>query len=432
MFKIFLRLYLLLTVAYAGATYIIDSTAMKYFEPEIARYNDELLRGQVHALLIVLRPQNRAERAAQIAAWQPDYGLQLTLLERSALTLTTAEQLDLRTGKFISREKYTHFIAPLDPPDGTQYLDIKFPPEPPTFLYANVVAYLFLATLLGGTLLIWVRPHWRDLEILRAAANRFGTGNFAARALVGKGSNVRELAQHFNDMAECTQQLIAAQRELTNAVSHELRTPIARLAFEVDLLATAVEEAPRQQLLGEMRDDLRELEDMVSELLTYARLEHPQLELVAESVDVDNWLASVLGAVALEAEANNIECRIVAGDLTAIDIEPRFMARALINLLRNAIHYARARVEVRVWRNANGEYQLAVDDDGPGVPVADRQRVFEPFTRLDESRSRTTGGFGLGLAIVRRIAEWHRGSVAIMDSALGGARFTVCWPRAAR
>ena len=430
MLKIFLRLFILLTIAYAVGVNLVERAVLKYFDTEIALYNDELLRGQVNTLLTVLRPQSPEQRLAQLAIWQPDYGLQLRLLDRSDLTLTEGEQIKLRAGQFISRDKYTHFIAPLDPPAGRQYLDINFPPEPPRFSYANISAYLLLAALLGATLLIWVRPHWRDLEVLRAAANRFGTGDFAARAAVSKRSNVRELAEHFNHMAERTQQMIAAQRELTNAVSHELRTPIARLAFEIDLLANVDDEPARGQLLDEMRDDLRELEDMVSELLTYARLEHPQLKLVAESVDAQNWLASVVGALALEAEANGIECHIVADAVATIYIEPRFMARAVLNLLRNAIHYAQRRVELHIQFFAAGEYELWVDDDGPGIPAADRERIFEPFTRLDESRNRATGGVGLGLAIVRRIAEWHRGGITVTDSPLGGARFILRWPSA--
>jgi len=249
-----------------------------------------------------------------------------------------------------------------------------------------------------------------------------------ARALVTKGSSVRELAQHFNQMAERISQLIGSQRELTNAVSHELRTPIARLAFELDMVKHENDESARQLLLTEMRSDLQELEAMVSELLTYARLEYPDLKLVAEPVEVRAWLGSVVGAVALEAEAGDIECDAVA-ELDTMAADPKFMARAALNLLRNAIHYARGKVRVTLTKSeSEGCYRLLVDDDGPGVPALERERVFEPFTRLDESRNRATGGFGLGLAIVRRIAQWHYGTVEIFDSPLGGCRVVLSWP----
>ncbi|KAG1244107.1 hypothetical protein G6F65_021995 [Rhizopus arrhizus] len=103
------------------------------------------------------------------------------------------------------------------------------------------------------------------------------------------------------------------------------------------------------------------------------------------------------------------------------------MTRALLNLLQNAIRHAGGRVQVSLTSPAPQEYVLTVDDDGPGVPPADRERIFEPFIRLDESRDRGTGGTGLGLAIVSRVARWHHGMALATDSPLGGARFVVSW-----
>ncbi|MGE8636286.1 MAG: ATP-binding protein, partial [Achromobacter piechaudii] len=110
-----------------------------------------------------------------------------------------------------------------------------------------------------------------------------------------------------------------------------------------------------------------------------------------------------------------------------VRLHPRYMTRALLNLLQNAIRHAGGRVQVALTSPAPHEYVLTVDDDGPGVPGADRERIFEPFIRLDESRARVTGGTGLGLAIVSRVARWHNGAAAVSDSALGGARFEIRW-----
>jgi two-component system sensor kinase ParS len=426
--RLFWRLFLLLSVGYGLSWWAVDYAANVMMEKTGQFYNDELLRGQVYELVRALRPLSPTEREQHLALLRPHYGLQLALVDIGTLALSNDEQAALRADRFISRKEFTEFFAPLDPPAGPQQLRIAFPAEPGWLLYANIVAYLTLASLVGCILLVWVRPHWRDLEALRAAANQFGNGNLAARAQVGKSSNVRELAGQFNQMADRTQHLIAAQRELTNAVSHEFRTPIARLAFELDLVADATDERTRGRHLGEMRADLQELEDMVSELLTYARLEHPEVSVAAVSVDAQSWLESVLGAVALEAEAKGVACTVTANGLISVTLEPRFMARAVINLLRNAIRYARKSVEVGVERSEGGGFRLVVDDDGPGIPESDRLRIFEPFTRLDESRARLTGGFGLGLAIVRRIAQWHRGTVEVRESPLGGARFVLSWP----
>ena len=107
--------------------------------------------------------------------------------------------------------------------------------------------------------------------------------------------------------------------------------------------------------------------------------------------------------------------------------EPRFMARAVTNLVRNAAKHASRRVRVG-YDTTGQDCRIHVDDDGPGIAAADRERIFEPFVRLDTSRSRDTGGYGLGLAIVRRVAAWHGGGVSVESSVLGGARFTISWP----
>lgn len=430
MLRLFFRLYVLMAIGLASSLWLVNKAVDAYFSPYVAYANQEAVRGQMYALLTALRPQTPAERQRQIEAWQPHYGLKLTLLNDPApLAFTAAEHELLDTGRFIFRNDYSTFIAALDPPAGMQYLMVDMPAEPTTLTATKLTVYTVLGILLACVLIVWVRPHWRDLEILRKTANRFGAGELSARAEVAKGSSVRELAQHFNQMAERIAQLIGGQRELTNAISHELRTPIARLSFELDLVKHERAETVRADLLADMRSDLQELEAMVSELLTYARLEHPELQLVAEPVDARAWLASVLGAVTLEAEANGIVCSADETTLDSVALEPKFMARALLNLLLNAIHYARTRVTVKLQQAESANtYELIVDDDGPGIPLQDRTRVFEPFTRLDESRNRATGGFGLGLAIVRRVAEWHGGSVEIVDSPLRGCRIVLSWP----
>lgn len=432
MFKLFLRLFVLMAVGYAVCIWLVTHVGEAILVKRLDHYNDELLRGQVYELIGQLRPLSPEQRPKQLDLIRPHYGLQLALVDRATLSLTPPEKKKLDAGQFISREDYTEFWAPVDDPSGAQLLHIAFPLEPPLLMYANIAAYIMLATLLGSVLMTWVWPHWRDLENLRTAAGLFGAGQLTARAQVGKRSSVRGLADHFNHMADRTQQLIVSQRELTNAVSHELRTPISRIEFELNLLAGASDEAMRQRLLAGMRSNVQELETMVSELLTYARLEHADLQIAREAVDARSWLASVVDAARPEGQARGVSCDALftdsSGAVESMDIEPQFMARALLNMLRNACRYAKQRVQVSVTLAADGCWQLCVDDDGPGIPAADRVRIFEPFTRLQQDRGRDTGGVGLGLAIVRRVAEWHQGSVEAVDSPLGGARFVLKWP----
>ena len=230
-------------------------------------------------------------------------------------------------------------------------------------------------------------------------------------------------------MAERIAALIENQRSLTNAVSHELRTPLARLAFEVDLLRQDRSGARREHILQDMQADIDELESMVAELLVYARLERPTDDMMPqETIDARDWLGDTLAQVDHLAQARAVRC-VVHGDCPPqVRLHRRYMSRALLNLVQNAVRYASRLVHVSLAARADGAYELIVDDDGPGIPARDRDKIFEPFIRLDESRDRGTGGAGLGLAIVQRVAAAHHGDISVHGSPLGGARFILRWP----
>lgn len=420
MLRLFLRLYVILALGLAGAIWLVNYTFDELLPDANETYSREILRGPAYGLVEQLRPLLGEARQARLAELQRHYGLHLKLIEKDALALTEREQKLLTDGSLLVRGDFSEFITPID--GGAQLLEIKLPQEPKIYLWA----YVLLGLCLAIVLYFWVRPHWRDLEHIRLAAQRFGDNDLGSRILLPRRSTVRELAGHFNQMAERIESLIANQRELTNAVSHELRTPIARLSFELDQLKQQAD--PRQclALITDMYADLGELEEMVSELLTYASLERGATQVTQENIEAHSWLDSVIGSVALEAEAAGVQLLLRTCEVDYIRIEPRFMARAVINLLRNAIRYADRRVEVSLVKFGTG-YEVRVNDDGPGVPVEGRGKIFEPFLRLDASRDRRTGGFGLGLALVRRVCQWHGGQVEVLDSEWGGASFRMTW-----
>ncbi|UCR85219.1 ATP-binding protein [Pseudomonas chlororaphis] len=423
MLRLFLGLYIVLAIGFAGAITAVDHIFTAILEDPLEAYNRDAVRGPAYSLVEQLRPFDSVERKRQLQGLQPHYGLQLRLVNADALGLSAREQALLASNQLVVRQEFTEFIASID--QGPQLLSIKLPEEPSLTRFYTITAYVFLAALVGIALYFWVRPHWRDLEQLRLAAERFGDNDLSARLHLSRRSNIRELAEHFNRMASRIEGLIANQRELTNAVSHELRTPIARLSFELDQLKQS-DPKHNRELIADMYADLGELEEMVSELLTYASLEHGATVINRETIQAHSWLDSVVGSVALEAEAAGVQILIRTCEVECISIEPRFMARAVINLLRNAIRYAERRVEVSLVRVGQG-YEVQVNDDGPGVPVEGRKKIFEPFSRLDASRDRRTGGFGLGLALVRRVSQSHGGQVEVTDSQWGGASFRMTW-----
>lgn len=424
MLRLFLGLYLVLAVGLVLALQTVEHTFNALLDGQMQAYNREAVRGQAWSLVEQLRGLEGPARAQQLEALRPHYGLGLSLPEADQLALDDREKALLAEGKLVIRDEYTQFISSID--GGSQLLSIKLPAEPSLMPFYICAAYLMLAGLIGIVLFFWVRPHWRDLEKLRLAAERFGDNDLSSRIQLSKRSNIRDLAEHFNLMAARIEGLIANQRELTNAVSHELRTPIARLSFELDQLKQQPDPAQNRELIADMYADLGELEEMVSELLTYASLERGATVITRENIQASSWLDSVVGSVALESEAAGVQLLIVECQVDEVRIEPRFMARAVINLLRNAIRYADERVEVSLVRTGD-HYEVRVNDDGPGVPLDGREKIFEPFSRLDASRDRRTGGFGLGLALVRRVSQSHGGQVEVMDSPWGGASFRMTW-----
>jgi two-component system sensor kinase ParS len=402
--------------------YLLDSVS--------ADLSYQAVRGQMHVLrteLDSIAPAARAERLRDDI--QPLYGLGLGLLADADVTPSTEEQRQLATLGIIMRDDYNVYLAPLAG-QPRQWLEVRLPRAPVLERWVTVGVWTALSLIVGIILLLlWALPLWRDLDRLRNATLRMGQGDLGARVRLSRLAGMRHVGESFNQMAERISALVENQRSLTNAVSHELRTPLARLSFEVAMLGQDQHLPKRHQILRDMQADICELETLVAELLVYARLERPTDDTVRlETVDTCDWLGEALAQVAHQAEARAIQCHVHRDYPPRVRLHPRYMSRALLNLVQNAVRYASRHVEVKLTQCPSGGFELIVDDDGGGIAPADRTRVFEPFIRLDESRDRGTGGAGLGLAIVWRVAASHGGGIEIHDSPLGGARFVLRWP----
>ena len=228
-------------------------------------------------------------------------------------------------------------------------------------------------------------------------------------------------------MAGRTETLVRTQRELLQAVSHELRTPLSRMRFAIDLIATAEDEAERMERLESLDAATLELDDLVGELLSYVRMESADApELARQPVAVREAFQALIEKHA----ALHPDVQFAASDNLddlAVNVDPTSFDRAIGNLLSNAGRFAQHRVTVNAAR-VNGYTTIDVDDDGTGIPESDRQRVFEPFVRLDDRGSRR--GAGLGLALVKRIVTSHGGQVEVLTNADGGCRIRSTWPTA--
>ena len=349
----------------------------------------------------------------------PDAGrlkaAQLAELERGDIATLDREGGGLRVMKHL---RGSPFVAVLDHP-GPDMKRMRLL----TYAINWAVEFAIVAVLV----FFWVRPFWRELHRLHVAAEEVGAGRFYPALKVGRFSPLRAFAEAFRAMAGRIAALLQSHRTLTNAVSHELRTPLARLRFSHSLAREEASAEGKDRYLLRMEDDIAEIDSLTTELLDYAKLERGAPTILQLDVPAHAWLEDVLADARNGRGTPTPPLEIKASiELESLRCEPRYMARALVNLVRNARAHARSTIAVSVLRTGD-RTEIRVDDDGQGIPPSERERLFEPFARIDDSRDRGSGGFGLGLAIVRQVARWHGGDASIADSPLGGARVSIRW-----
>ncbi|MCM8614146.1 ATP-binding protein [Accumulibacter sp.] len=433
--RLFFNFYLLVMGSFVAIAIFADfviSTAVKGITDD---YTSRFMRGTVLLIEEELFRRPRSEWMRTIKALDQKFAYRLDIVDRWTLMLPPKEAEKLDSGELAidaqgdiiyHRLKQTPqilVVGPISPERNPEYQRGM-----PLDLRISLLTWSLIGVCLAIVVWLWVHPVWRDLEAMRQTARSLGEGFFVARAPAMRSSAFRPLAETLNGMAERIQRLIATQKELSSAISHELRTPIARLRFALEMLAATDERAERERMAGAMEGDLDELDGLIDSSLTYARFEREQPELQLTEVEFAPWLEEQVEAVRVLARKLDLQVdSATLPPLLHVELDRRSMPYAIGNLLRNAIRYARAQVRVSA-EVADGEIRVHVDDDGIGIPVEERDRVFSAFTRLDRSRDRSTGGYGLGLAIARLVLEQHNGRASAGDSPLGGARLTLNWP----
>ena len=433
MVRLFLKLYGVL-IATLVLSFVVQMQVIDYVWSHVDGFDFRVRFRPTFALLEQqLAAWPRAEWDARLAQVSADFGVPVRLEPAAAAPelarMKPAQRQRYEAGEIaaVARDGGGFaLIKRLGASDRAAAFDMPGPDTARTKLITYAANWAVEFTLVAILVWFWVRPFWRELLGLREAAERVGEGDFDARARAGRHSALRGVADAFNRMAARVAQLLQSHRTLTSAVSHELRTPIARLRFAHSLAREEHTAAGKDRHIARMEHDIDELDQLTAELLDYARLERGAPPLALHDVPAAPWLEDVIAgtADATGAAATPIEARIAVERLRC---EPRYMARAVANLVRNARRHAAGRVAISI-EASEGFVAIHVDDDGPGVPPADRERLFEPFVRADGSRGRDRGGFGLGLAIVRQVARWHGGDARLADSPLGGARASIRWP----
>ncbi|SHF82569.1 two-component system, OmpR family, sensor histidine kinase RstB [Modicisalibacter ilicicola DSM 19980] len=400
----------------------------------LSQLSGQQLRGLVDSLRDWLEALEAPE--APLKALVDKQSLPITLSSTPPETLDSHQRGRLNDGDVVlqwmaERGSISAHARLVSPQDGAlRWLKVgpvyAFDTMPLTLTLGLVLVSLMV---LAGAIYLIVRGVETRMARLEKAATRIAGGYLDTRVKVESSDFMGRLGMAFNGMAAQVQSLLRAQQEMIRAVSHELRTPVARIRFAVQMVEDMTEqEAVRRQLKG-VDGDIEELDQLIDEILTYARLGSDNasgVSLETDSVDCRAMASRVVDALASLYPQITIE--VVSGEEIEVVAEPRYLQRALQNLVANACRHADSRVSINLSRDARA-VRIDVEDDGPGVPESDRMDIFKPFARLDNSRARRSGGYGLGLSIVQKVMLWHGGSVVVDDSRrLGGARFSLLLP----
>ena len=455
--RLFFRFFVLVMLSITAATFVIYFVFARLFGDPL----EEIARRQASAQIFLIEqyvdqapPDEwlaRLNKVREVSSTHFD----LVPLAQARAALPARQQAALARGEIVLDPGKRTLYRRVDT-TGARYVGSddeairawNLPIDLEQALAMEVLRYVIVALALLVPIALWSRAHWKALQSLSRVADEFGAGQLSARARLQPADAVYPLAERINAMAERIQGLLEAQKNLLHSVSHELRTPIARLEFGLELLADRVADsaagdpaagdpaagdpvhavhaahaAALVKRIGAMGGDLAELNELVNELLSMSKLDNAQAAQRAPFA-----LAPMLQECAdgMHPRPQQLDCLLDA-ELGSIDGDRRLLARAVGNLLRNAEKYAARQVLLRA-RRFDGRVEIAVEDDGPGIPAQEAERVFEPFYRLDRSRDRATGGFGLGLSIARKAVLLHGGTLHVERTALGGARFVIGLP----
>jgi two-component system osmolarity sensor histidine kinase EnvZ len=284
----------------------------------------------------------------------------------------------------------------------------------------STTTWLLAAWMVGASfVLLAIAIYYMNLQVrpirrLARAVDRFGKGRDPGDFRIEGASEIRRAARAFNLMRERTLRFMSQRTEMLAAVSHDLRTPLTRMKLELEMLDERTD-----PIIAGLKSDVLEMEQLVEAYLAFARGDGREVVELTP-------LAPLLEGMQQRAERAGAKVELQLDGPIEVALRPVAFRRCLANLVDNACRHARS-----IWisaRRDSEQVEISVDDDGPGIPEAYLDKVVQPFVRLDNSRSRATGGLGLGLTIARDVALGHGGDLLLGASPRGGLRALVRLP----
>lgn len=420
--KLFIQFYLLLFVCFLVMAMLVG-LVYKFTAERAGRQSmDDLMKSSLYLMRSELREIPPRDWNKTIDNLELNLSFKLHIEPMSSYQLDPPTLRRLRAGEIVALDDQYTFLQHIP----RSHYVLAVGPIPYLFFLhemriLDIALLAFIGISLALPVFIWMRPHWKDMLRLETAAQRFGQGHLNERIHFDSASSLLRLGVAFNQMADNINTLVASKKQLIDGIAHELRTPLVRLRYRLEMSDNLTDAEA-----AALNRDIGQLEALIEELLTYARLDRPKVDLNLQSLDLAEWLRERLDDIRSVQPDFTIELDMPQRQNLGV-ADTRLMERVLDNLVNNALRYADQRLRVGLWFDGDIAC-LQVEDDGPGIPLEERERVFEPFVRLDPSRDRATGGCGLGLAIVHSIAQAFDGYVLIDASPLGGASVRFCWP----
>jgi signal transduction histidine kinase len=419
--KIIINIVLTVTLSLFGFGWLIDKYANDTSQNDIkaVQLQTKVLNGIAYQLSLL----STEELKGGLSSMRDQFSLDLSLenaedyaFHQELLSKLQHEGLSLGSehGAFVLRSIANH---------PKYLLKLSLPKESTESNILDLTLTLLLYLGMSIVVVLWMLPLIKRLSSLTKVAGDFGSGNLSARVRPGQYSQIKLLETSFNKMASQIEQLIEENRLLANSLSHDLRTPLACFRFGLDASLHESDLNKKNHYIKRMESDLENMENMLNAFLDYASMERMSLDLDYRTHNLSDFMRSLVNDIRPLAIKSNKQISLISECVdAAAQYDSVWMYRAFANLLSNAIEYANQHVTIILTREhdqATSPSKLVcyICDDGPGIPDEQLSSVFKAFVRLDSSRERNSDNFGLGLAIVQRVMEWHNFEISFLDKA---------------
>jgi signal transduction histidine kinase len=422
--KLTLSLLLVILLAVLGLGAVLDNFFNQY-QTNPNNESDELsvYRQLGKSLAATLDRQEKPQQF--IDSWQQEADISVTLVHLEDFflpdslkdTFHDGEPVEFETDENIS----IHFIVPSHKKVLIFIISPIVEESNHSLLKLLFTAVFYLGILM--VVLIWLYPLIKQLRQLRQTTKSFGEGHLHQRININSTSYIASIENEFNGMADQIETLISDNKLLSDAVAHDLRTPLARLRFGIEMLQEADKPETREKYQNRLCRDIDEMEKLINVLLNYARMEQSMMAVERQSINLNELISQCVGAVTDGKKNINWHEQ---GD-AMINGNANYLSMLINNLLGNALQYAKNEITMTVVKS-DSTLQFIISDDGPGIAKEKRSELLKPFIRGELYHENS--GYGMGLAIVSRIAKLHNATLTISDSAeLGGAEFCLTFNR---